>query len=44
MKCKAALLLLLTSCTPIERELAEDCLHEVIVAEEAIEEDLAHHG
>lgn len=41
MKYKVALLaLLLTGCTPFEREMAEEVVHEVEVAEEAVVNDL----
>ena len=41
MKSKATILLLLTtSCTPFEREVAEEVIHEASVAEHAIEQDL----
>lgn len=40
MRCKSALLLLLTSCTPMEREIVEEVIHEASVAEQAIEKDM----
>ena len=40
-RCKAALLLLVQSCTPMEHEMGEEVMHEIAVAEEAIEKDLA---
>ncbi len=40
-KCKVALLFLVQSCTPMEQEIGEEIMHEMAVAEEAIEKDLA---
>lgn len=42
MKILILLPLLLTSCTPFEREIAEEVCHEASVAERAIEADLNH--
>ncbi len=39
--CVFFLMILFPSCTPFEREVAEEVCHEVAVAEQAIEKDLS---
>lgn len=40
MRCKSALLFLFASCTPMERGIVEEVIHEASVAEQSIEKDI----